>query len=141
MELDRLDLLAARVAGYSLKLIKGDRCLIAAGHSAMPLVRAFAGACVRAGAVPITYFMDEEITRLFLASLPQDNDKILNEAIATYVDPLNLMMDGVEAVAVIRSKETDTPYAGATGKTLMSYQNQFGKLKRGKRVSSRGSAQ
>ena len=128
MKFDRLDQLAERMANYSLKLKKGERCLIAAGHSAYPLVKAFAEECLKVGAVPITYFMDEEITRLFLASLPQDDDKILNEAIATYVDPINLMMDGVEAVAVIRSKETDTPYAGATGKTLMAYQNQFGKL-------------
>jgi len=128
MEFDRLDVLAERMANYSLKMKRGERCLIAAGHSAMPLVKAFAEACVQAGAIPITYFMDEEITRLFLVSLPQDDDKILTEAIGTYVNPLHLMMDGVESVVIIRSKETDTPYAGATGKTLMAYQQQFGRL-------------
>jgi len=128
MEFDRLVLLAEGMANYSLKLKKGERCLIAAGHSSMPLVKAFAEECVKAGAIPITYFMDEELTRLFLCSLPQDNDKVLTETIATYVDPINLMMDGVEAVAVIRSKETDSPYAGTTGKTLMAYQNKFGQL-------------
>jgi aminopeptidase len=94
----------------------------------MPLTRAFAEECVQAGAIPIVYFMDEELTRLFLSSLPQDDDATLAASIATFVDPINLMMDGVEAVAVIRSKETDTPYAGATGKTLMAYQNKFGQL-------------
>ena len=89
MEFDRLDQLAERMANYSLKLKKGERCLIAAGHSAYPLAKAFAEECLKVGAVPITYFMDEEITRLFLASLPQDDDKILNETIATYVDPIN----------------------------------------------------
>jgi aminopeptidase len=128
MEFDRLDQLAGRMANYSLKLKRGDRCLVAAGHSAMPLVRAFAEECVRAGAIPITHFMDEELTRLFLSSLPQDDDAMLAASIATCVDPMNLMMDGVEAVAVIRSKETDTPYAGATGKTLMAYQSKFGQL-------------
>jgi len=128
MEFDRLALLADRMAHYSLNLVRGDRCLIAAGHSAMPLTRAFAEECVQAGAIPIVYFMDEELTRLFLSSLPQDDDAMLAAAIATFVDPVNLMMDGVEAVAVIRSKETDTPYAGATGKTLMAYQNKFGQL-------------
>ncbi len=128
MEFDRLDVLAERMAHYSLKLQRGERCLIAAGYSAYPLAKAFAEQCVQAGAIPITYVMDEELTRLFLASLPQDDDKILAEAIGTYVDPLNLMMDGVEAVVVIRSKETDTPYAGATVKTLMAYQQKFGQL-------------
>jgi len=128
MEFDRLNQLTDRMANYSLKLKRGERCLIAAGHSAMPLARAFAEECLKVGAIPIVYFMDEELTRLFLASLPQDDDKTLNEAIATCVDPMNLMMDGVEAVAVIRSKETDTPYAGATGKTLLAYQNKFGRL-------------
>lgn len=94
----------------------------------MPLVRAFAAECVKGGAIPITFFMDEELTRLFLSSLPQDDDAALAASIATFVDPMNLMMDGVEAVAVIRSKETDTPYAGATGKTLMAFQNKFGML-------------
>jgi len=128
MEFDRLDLLAERMANYSLKLEKGERCLIAAGHSAMPLAKAFAEECLKVGAVPIVYFMDEELTRLFLASLPQNDDEILKEAIATYVDPINLMMDGVESVAVIRSKDTDTPYQGATGKTLLAYQQKFGQL-------------
>jgi aminopeptidase len=128
MEFDRLDLLADRMANYSLKLQKGERCLIAAGHSSLPLARAFANECLKAGAIPMVYFMDEELTRLFLASLPQDDDKTLNESIATYVDPMDLMMDGVEAVAVIRSKETDSPYAGASGKTLLAYQNKFGRL-------------
>ena len=128
MEFDRLDVLAERMANYSLKLKRGERCLIASGYSAYPLAKAFAEECLKVGAIPITYFMDEEITRLFLVSLPQDDDKILAEAIGTNVDPMNLMMDGVEAVAVIRSKETDTPYAGATGKTLMAYQQKFGQL-------------
>ncbi|NWF64116.1 MAG: aminopeptidase, partial [Chloroflexi bacterium] len=126
MDFDRLDQLADRMANYSLKLKKGERCLIAAGHSAYPLVKAFAEECLKVGAVPITYFMDEEMTRLFLASLPQDDDQALTESIATFVDPIHRMIDGVEAVAVIRSKETDSPYAGATSKTLMAYQNQFG---------------
>jgi aminopeptidase len=128
MEYDRLDLLAGRMANYSLKLEKGERCLIAAGVSAKPLVNAFAETCRTVGAIPIAFFMDEELTRLFLNSLPQDDEKKLVESISTFVDPLNLMMDGVEAVAVIRSKETDTPYAGATGKTLMAFQNKFGLL-------------
>jgi len=128
MQYDRLALLADRIANYSLKLKKGDRCLIAAGHSAMPLVNAFAGTCVEIGAVPIPYFMDDELTRLFLCSLPQDDDIALAETIATFVDPIHRMMDGVEAVVVIRSKETDTPYAGATGKTLQHFQNKFGQL-------------
>jgi aminopeptidase len=128
MEFDRLDQLAERMANYSLKLKKGERCLIAAGHSAYPLVKAFAEACVNAGAIPIVYFMDEEVTRQFLIALPQDDDKLLDESIATLVDPIHRMIDGVEAVAVIRSKETDTPYEGASIKTLMRYQNQFGKL-------------
>ena len=128
MIFDRLDILAERITNYSLKLSKGERCLIAAGHSALPLVKALAEACVQVGAIPISYFMDEELTRLFLSSLPQDNDTLLGEAITTYVDPINLLMDGAEAVVVIRSKETDAPYAGATGKTLLAYQSKFGLL-------------
>jgi aminopeptidase len=128
MEFDRLDQLAERMANYSLKLQRGERCLIAAGHSAYPLVKAFAEECLKVGAAPIPYFMDEEMTRLFLASLPQDDDQALTESIATFVDPIHRMIDGVEAVAVIRSKETDSPYAGATSKTLTAYQNQFGQL-------------
>lgn len=128
MRFDRLNILAERMAGYSLKLKPGERCMIAAGHSALPLARAFADACLKAGAVPLTYFMDEEMTRIFLASLPQDDDEGLKESIAAYVAPIHRMMDGVEAVAVIRSKETDAPYAGATGKTLQHFQNQFGTL-------------
>ncbi len=72
--------------------------------------------------------MDEELTRLFLIALPQDDDVALSTTIRTYIDPILLMMDGVEAVVVIRSKETDLPYAGATGKSLLNFQNQFGKL-------------
>jgi aminopeptidase len=128
MHFDRLSILAERMVNYSLKLQRGERAMIAAGHSAMPLVKVFAAECLKVGAIPFTYFMDEELTRLFLSSLPQDNDALLNESIATYVDPINRMMDGVEAVVVIRSKETDTPYAGTTGKTLMAYQQQFGLL-------------
>lgn len=128
MKFDRLDVLADRMANYSLKLKKGERCLIAAGYSARPLVEAFAKECVRIGAVPLSYFMDEELTRLFLNALPQDDEAVLIATIGTFVNPMLLMMDGVEAVAVIRSKETDTPYAGATGKTLLNFQNQFGKL-------------
>jgi aminopeptidase len=128
MEFDRLDFLAERMVNYSLKLKRGERCLIAAGYSSMPLAKAFAEECHKAGAIPITYFMDEEMTRLFLASLPQEDVKVLAEAVSTYVDPLNLMMDGVEAVAVIRSKETDTPFAGVSVKTLLAYQNKFGLL-------------
>lgn len=128
MEFDRLDELAERMAGYSLKLKRGDRCLIAAGYSSMPLVRAFGEACLKSGAIPITYFMDEETTRLFLASLPDENEAFLKETIATLVDPVHRLLDGVEAVAVIRSKETDSPYAGVSMQTLMAYQNQFGQL-------------
>jgi len=83
MQYDRLALLADRIANYSLKLRKGDRCLIAAGHSAMPLVNAFAGTCVEIGAVPIPYFMDDELTRLFLCSLPQDDDIALAKTYGT----------------------------------------------------------
>lgn len=128
MEFDRLDQLAERMANFSLKLKPGDRCLIAAGHSAYSLAKAFAEECLKVGAVPIAYFMDEELTRLFLTSLPQDDDEALNDSIATFVAPIHRMIDGVDAVAVIRSKETDTPYAGATGKTLTAYQRQFGQL-------------
>ena len=128
MEFDRIDLLAERMAHYSLNLRAGERCLIAAGYNARPLLAAFADVCLKAGAIPIPFFMDEELTRMFLISLPQDDDRLMEEAITTFVEPLNLMMDGVEAVAVIRAKETDSPYAGATAKTMNAYQNKFGKL-------------
>lgn len=128
MMFDRLDLLAEKIAHYSLQLSKGERVLIAAGYSARPLLLALSEVCLKAGAVPIPYFMDEELTRTFLCSLPQDDEQRLKESIATQVDPLNLLMDGVECVVVIRSKESDSPYAGATQKTMLAYQNKFGLL-------------
>jgi aminopeptidase len=128
MYFDRLDNLAERIVNYSLGLTKGERCQLLAGHSAIPLVKAIAKECIKIGAIPIFYFMDEDLTNTFLASLPQDNDELMLESITTFSQPMLQMMDGVESVVVIRSKEMDTPYEGVTGKALMSFQKEIGKV-------------
>lgn len=128
MEFNRLDILAGRMVTNSLKLKRGERCLVIAWHSAMPLVRAFAEACIAAGAIPLIYFLDEELTRLFLAALPQDDDQALEATVATFADPIDRMLDGVEAVVVMRSKDTDAPYEGVSGKSLKPYQQRIGRI-------------
>ena len=127
MQFDRLDLLAERMADYSLKLSPGERVMIAAGHSAMPLVRSFAKACLDRQAVPLPYFMDEELTRLFLCALSGEDADTTASAVASFMEPLHQMMAGVSAVVVIRSKESDTPFNGAAPAALQAYQQHIGR--------------
>jgi aminopeptidase len=127
MQFDRLDLLAERMADYSLKLSPGEHVMIAAGHSAIPLVRNFAKACLDRQAVPLPYFMDEELTRLFLCALSGEDADTTAAAVASFMEPLHQMMEGVSSVVVIRSKESDTPFNGAAPAALQAYQQHIGR--------------
>ncbi len=127
MPFDRLDQLSEKIADYSLNLSPGERCMIAAGHSAMPLVLAFAHACENRRAAPLTYFMDEEITRIFLCALSGIDSEKVAETMASFMEPLHRMMAGVEAVVVIRSKESDIPFMGVHPEVLGVYQQEIGR--------------
>lgn len=127
MKFDRLKLLSEKMADYSLKLEVGERCLVAAGHSAMPLVNALAETVLIRGAVPVPYFMDEGLTQLSLRALSLDDTTRITETMTTLMAPLHRLLEGVEAVVVIRSKETDTPFAGVAEKVVEAYQQHIGR--------------
>lgn len=127
MRFDRLDQLSQRMADYSLALTAGERVMIASGHSGMPLVRAFAESCLNRQAVPLPYFMDEDLTRLFLCGLKGADAEDTAEAVAIFMEPLHRMMEGVSAVVVIRSKDSDNPFEGAGPLALSAYQKQIGR--------------
>ncbi len=114
MKNNDVDRLAEAVADYSMKLDKGDICLINAGIEAKPLVDAFTLICMDRGVLPIVHFSDEELTRralLAIHTFPDDQQQI---RVGELIGDLERLIDRCNAMVIMRCKNMADPYHGVS---------------------------
>ncbi len=119
--------LADNMINYSLKLSKGEKCVIWASPDAMPLLKALGEECRKKCAYPIYLLHDDELVLESLKSLSdidENSDKILTLITQHY----HHLFDEVDAFIAIRSKHADNPYEGLTEKILVEWQKQSGRI-------------